>query len=113
MKSFLLARRCKCSALTHHATPFAPSPAPSSSPQALVENIAGDRKETSPYDVTFGDQVPWRQLCDVTLTPDQVKAFKDAVHQDYFFEFFVEDLPMWGYVGEIVGEDLLLGEVSF
>mmetsp|Transcript_26860 Transcript_26860/g.56115 ORF Transcript_26860/g.56115 Transcript_26860/m.56115 type:complete len:609 (+) Transcript_26860:9-1835(+) len=80
--------------------------------QALTENIAGDRKETSPYDVTFGDQVPWRQLCDVTLTPDQVKAFKEAVHQDYFFEFFVEDLPMWGYVGEIVGEDLLLGELE-
>ena len=33
------------------------------------------------------------------------------MHQDYFFEFFVEDLPMWGYVGEIIGEDLLLGEV--
>jgi len=24
--------------------------------------LAGDRKETSPYDITFGDQVPWRQV---------------------------------------------------
>lgn len=80
--------------------------------QWIGENMAGDRKETSPYDVTFGDQVPWRQLCQVKLSPDQVKQFKDGVHQDYYFEFFVEDLPMWGYIGEIVGEDLILGETE-
>ena len=74
--------------------------------------VAGDRKETSPYDITFGDQVPWRQLCEVDLTPEQVQQFKEAVHDDYYFEMLVEDLPMWGYIGEITGEDLILGELE-
>jgi hypothetical protein len=80
--------------------------------QKLGENMAGDRKATSPYDVTFGDQVPWRSLCEVDLSPSQVASFKAAVHDDYYFEMFVEDLPMWGYIGEITGEDLILGEVE-
>lgn len=31
----------------------------------------------------------------------QIKEFKNAVEADYFFELFVDDLPMWGYVGEV------------
>lgn len=37
--------------------------------------------------------------------------FKDAIHNNYFFEMFVEDLPMWGYVGIVEDEDLILGEM--
>ena len=72
----------------------------------------------SPYPYPFPPspplplQVPWRQLCQSTLTPSDLLAFKDAVHNDYYFEFYVEDLPMWGYVGEIAGEDLILGEME-
>ncbi|GMI20401.1 hypothetical protein TrCOL_g13506 [Triparma columacea] len=80
--------------------------------QGLGGNLAGDRKETSPYDITFGDQVPWRQLCQVSLNAREIAAFKEAVHNDYYFEFYIEDLPMWGYVGEIAGEDLVLGEIE-
>ena len=76
----------------------------------LGEALAGDRKETSPYDVTFRDDVQWRQLCQVSLSPGQVRKFKDAVHEDYYFEVYIEDMPMWGYVGEVRGEDLILGE---
>ena len=31
----------------------------------------------------------------------QIKEFKEAIEGDYFFEMFVDDLPMWGYVGEV------------
>lgn len=40
----------------------------------------------------------------------QVKEFKNAVEADYFFEFFIDELPMWGYVGEVVHEEFLLGK---
>merc|ERR1719181_1160635 len=33
--------------------------------------------------------------------------FADAIEDDYYFEMFVEDLPMWGYIGEVEGEQLL------
>ena len=38
--------------------------------------------------------------------------FADAIEDDYYFEMFVEDLPMWGYIGEVEGEELLLGHLE-
>jgi hypothetical protein len=57
-------------------------------------------------------QTEFRILCTTTLTPMDVKKFKEAIHNDYYFEMFIDDLPMWGYIGEIAGEDALLGEVA-
>ena len=39
-----------------------------------------------------------------------MKALKDAVEDDYFFEMFIDELPMWAYVGEVVHEEFLLGK---
>jgi len=80
--------------------------------QRLGETIAGDHRETSPYEITFMDEAEFRVLCITTLSPQDVQAFKEAIHNDYYFEMFIDDLPMWGYIGEIVGEDALLGEIE-
>jgi Endomembrane protein 70 len=78
--------------------------------QRLGESIVGDRRETSPYEVSFGDTVEWRLLCKKKLSRDDLQALKDAIHNNYFFEMFVEDLPMWGYIGDTADEDLIIGE---
>jgi hypothetical protein len=31
----------------------------------------------------------------------QIKSLRDAIEDDYFFEMFIDDLPMWGYIGEV------------
>ena len=31
--------------------------------------------------------------------------FKEGIHKSYLFEFFIEDLPRWGYVGDATDED--------
>lgn len=80
--------------------------------QRLGESIVGDRRESSPYEVTFGDNVEWRLLCKEIMHEKSLKKFKDAIHNNYFFEMFVEDLPMWGYIGDVVDEDFLIGEVE-
>lgn len=80
--------------------------------QRLGESIVGDRRETSPYEITFLDSVDWRLLCKTTLGKEELQAFKDAIHNNYFFEMFVEDLPMWGYIGDASGEDFIMGEVE-
>lgn len=80
--------------------------------QRLGESIVGDRRETSPYEITFLDSVDWRLLCKTTLEKKQLEALKDAIHNNYFFEMFIEDLPMWGYVGDASGEDPIMGEVQ-
>jgi hypothetical protein len=80
--------------------------------QRLGESIVGDRRETSPYEVSFKDSVDWRLLCKRTFNEAELIKFKDAIHYTYFFELFVEDLPMWGDIGNVVNEDMLLGEVE-
>ena len=39
-----------------------------------------------------------------------MKAFKAAIEDDYFFEMLIDELPMWGYLGEVVHEEFLLGK---
>ncbi|KAG7336682.1 endomembrane protein 70-domain containing protein [Nitzschia inconspicua] len=80
--------------------------------QRLGESIVGDRRETSPYEISFGDSVEWRLLCKKLLRPQDIEKFKEAIHNNYFFEMFVEDLPMWGYIGDIAGEDMIIGETE-
>jgi Endomembrane protein 70 len=79
--------------------------------QRLGESIVGDRRETSPYDLTFNDLVDWRLLCKQTLSPADLDKLKNAIHEYYFFEMFVEDLPMWGYIGDFSDEDFIIGEI--
>jgi len=51
--------------------------------------------------LTFLDPIPWRALCEEYLNAKELKQFKDAVEDDYFFEFLIDDLPLWGYIGEV------------
>jgi len=76
------------------------------------ERLVGDRKVISPYEVTFLDNVPWRLLCEQSFSRSELQMFTNAVENDYYFEMFIEDLPMWGYVGEVEGEDVLLGHLE-
>ena len=76
----------------------------------MGESLVGDRRESSPYEVTFKDSVEWRLLCKKELGEDELKQLKKAIHNNYFFEMFVEDLPMWGYIGDVLGEDMIMEE---
>jgi len=78
--------------------------------QDLGETLAGSRKVETPYDVTFLDSVPWRSLCEEYMDLEDIQQFKDAIEDDYFFELFVDNLPMWSYVGEVAHEEFLLGK---
>lgn len=80
--------------------------------QRMGESIVGDRRESSPYEISFDDSVEWRMLCKKHMLPQDIEKLKDAIHNNYFFEMFVEDLPMWGYIGDIDNEDMLVGEMQ-
>jgi hypothetical protein len=41
-----------------------------------------------------------KTICKLELNHETADAFKDAVANSYWFEFFVDDLPLWGFVGE-------------
>ncbi|CAE7240818.1 TMN3 [Symbiodinium sp. KB8] len=72
---------------------------------AMGEYLSGDRRVNTPYDIRYRVAEEWRELCSVDLTAAQVDELIVAIEQEYYFELFMDDLPLWGYVGEVV-EDL-------
>ena len=93
---------------------------------AFGETLTGSRKVTAPYEVTFLDPVPWRALCEENMDAKDVRCLifyhikyfvdvliglyfllqlmdlKAAIEKDYFFEMFFDELPLWGYIGEVI-----------
>jgi transmembrane 9 superfamily member 1 len=63
--------------------------------QRLGQSLVGDARETSPYQITFLDVIDWRLLCSKRLRQEDLRRFKDAIVNSYFFEMFIEDIPMW------------------
>lgn len=79
--------------------------------QRLHEAIAGDRRESSPYHVEFGKRVENSVLCEQTYTKENLVQLKNAIANSYYFEMYVEDLPMSGFIGDIVDEDVVAQEI--
>jgi len=80
--------------------------------QKLGEAMVGDRRESSPYEINFYDNVDWRQLCKVNLQPEDIKKYQTAIENSYYFEMYVEDLPLWGYVGDVKEIDPIIEQYS-
>jgi len=40
-------------------------------------------------------------LCKKKLNEKELDGFKRAIVDDYYFEMMLDDLPIWGYVGEL------------
>lgn len=45
--------------------------------------------------------VPKTAICEKTLSDEDVADFTEAITRQYWFELFMDELPMWGYVGEV------------
>ncbi|RLN87449.1 hypothetical protein BBJ28_00009391 [Nothophytophthora sp. Chile5] len=53
----------------------------------LGELLTGSRKVVTDYRLYFGVDQTYAQLCKLPITPDVMKAFKDAVDEDYEISF--------------------------
>uniref|UniRef100_A0A6N2K8Q0 Transmembrane 9 superfamily member n=1 Tax=Salix viminalis TaxID=40686 RepID=A0A6N2K8Q0_SALVM len=67
----------------------------------LGEVLGGNELIDSQVDMKFGKNVDKAVICQLELDEAKVKQFKDAIENNYWFEFFVDDLPLWGFVGEL------------
>eukprot|EP00924_Labyrinthula_sp_SR-Ha-C_P014551 snap_masked-scaffold_34-processed-gene-1.27-mRNA-1 protein AED:0.01 eAED:0.01 QI:0/-1/0/1/-1/1/1/0/594 len=66
----------------------------------LGEFMAGDRKVVSSYNLNFKENLEETVLCTKALTAPEVRLFHKAIDEEYYFEFFMDNLPIWGYVGD-------------
>jgi len=59
----------------------------------LGELLLGDRIENSPYILLAKTAEPCKVLCEVQLNKEQIKAFIEAVEQEYRVHWIVDSLP--------------------
>ncbi|KAJ6700637.1 TRANSMEMBRANE 9 SUPERFAMILY PROTEIN [Salix koriyanagi] len=67
----------------------------------LGEVLGGNELIDSQIDLKFQTDVNRGVICQLELDEAKVKQFKDAIENSYWFEFFIDDLPLWGFVGEL------------
>ena len=80
----ILARRSAETALSKHVRLLALPM------QCLFTTLAAGFK------IQFRKELTKQPLCDMMLKRDEVAMLKEAIRQDYFFEMFFDDLPVWG-----------------
>lgn len=70
--------------------------------EGLGEALSGYELIKSNIQPTFLTPIVEEVFCrHEVMTKDNAKKFAKAVKEGYFFELFVDDLPLWGHVGEL------------
>ena len=71
-------------------------------PSGIGEILEGNELRNSGFKVHFTENVDRKDVCKMTLTAEQASKFETAVDEQYWYELFLDDLPMWGMVGEVL-----------
>eukprot|EP00899_Mesostigma_viride_P027506 jgi/Mesvir1/7940/Mv11860-RA.1 len=68
----------------------------------LGEVLEGNELIDSSIEFKFRMDVPKRTICEDPLDDKKVRKFRRAIKNHYWYELFMDDLPIWGFVGESV-----------
>ncbi|KAK3812100.1 MAG: hypothetical protein J3Q66DRAFT_301898 [Benniella sp.] len=69
--------------------------------ETLGEALLGMELVNSGISIRFGQNKDVASICaQRLLTPQDIKVFSYAVAHDYWFQYFIDDLPIWGMVGK-------------
>lgn len=68
--------------------------------ESLSEALQGIDLVFSGYEMDFKEDVPRKTLCMVDLTKENVESFSYAVSKEYWYQMYIDGLPIWGKVGE-------------
>ena len=78
----------------------------------MSESLTGDRKVETAYELPFATDIEFKEICTADYNKEDLSKLATAIEEDWYYEMFVDDLPMWGYVGEHEAEDFLLGHTD-
>lgn len=66
----------------------------------IGEMLEGNELRNSGFKLHFPEDVKTEDICDMVLTEQAEGDFNEAISTQYWYELFLDDLPMWGMVGE-------------
>ncbi|KAF6165948.1 hypothetical protein GIB67_012845 [Kingdonia uniflora] len=69
--------------------------------ESLGEVLNGDRFTNSMYELKFREDKTNEDLCKKTLTREEVAKFRDSVRNEFYFQMYYDNLPLWGFIGKV------------
>ncbi|CAE7611870.1 TM9SF3 [Symbiodinium natans] len=68
---------------------------------SIGETLEGHAFYSSPrLDIHFGQNKAHTQLCSMVLTEEKAKALAGMINDNYWYQIYIDDLPIWAFVGE-------------
>lgn len=68
--------------------------------ETLGEALQGVELQFSGLDIQFRQNIGSTPYCEIILTEDKQKTFVYAVKNHYWYQMYIDDLPIWGIVGD-------------
>ncbi len=86
----------------YFSLPFCAGPKPSINHyhETLGENLLGVELEFSGVYMAFQEDHPKTDYCTVELSKGKYDLFAYAIKNHYWYQMYIDDLPIWGIVGE-------------
>ncbi|OQR77508.1 hypothetical protein BIW11_00432, partial [Tropilaelaps mercedesae] len=87
---------------SYFSLPFCPGPKNGISHyhETLGENLLGVELQFLGLDIRFKKPQPKLQYCEIEITKESFKAFRYALKSTYWYQMYIDDLPIWGMVGK-------------
>lgn len=72
--------------------------------ESFGEVLGGDRLANALYDLRFAENKTGAVVCQQKLTKGDVAKFRDAITNDFYYQIYFDDLPLWAYIGKVEDE---------
>lgn len=69
--------------------------------EGFGEVLNGDRLANALYDLEFAVNKTGLLLCPQKLNKGDVAKFRDAISNDFYYQMYYDDLPLWAYIGKV------------
>jgi len=91
--------------LPYCASPSEKHNLPQANP-SLAEILGGHALRHSGYELFYGSKEPTVEECTTSeLSKEEASRFVRAVEEQWFYQMYLDDLPVWGMVGEMLPKE--------
>ncbi|GMH35994.1 hypothetical protein BSKO_03862 [Bryopsis sp. KO-2023] len=67
----------------------------------MGEVMDANRMAQTPYVLAFKKDITRDVVCSPEFGPEEIKEFRKAVQDEWYYQMFYDDLPIWGFIGKI------------
>eukprot|EP00798_Chlamydomonas_sp_ICE-L_P020329 gene20329-27089_t len=67
----------------------------------LGEVVDANRMASTPYTLNFKEDKTDLEVCTLALGSAELSKFRKAVEEDWYFQMYYDDLPVWGFIGKM------------